>query len=278
MKVLTISLLSIILIVVLGTVGEAVREDDLALYLSFDEAKGDTAKDKSKHKNDGTIHKGTRVEGKIGEAVELSGEAGGWVEVPDSPSLDIKDEITLMCWVYPTEFTDEWFRIIVKTWAGDTAPWMAYGFYEFGGNNGKTGFIISVDNGTEKRIGDADTSNLPLNEWTHITATYDGSKMKLYYNGEVEVEGDATGTIDDNDVPVSIGRNSEGEREHYIGRIDEVGIWSVALDESEINEAMSGIATDVEAEGKLSTRWGAMKDAYFRGSKSFTPREPRSWQ
>ena len=37
MKILTISLLSICLIVVLGTLGEAVREDDLALYLSFDE-------------------------------------------------------------------------------------------------------------------------------------------------------------------------------------------------------------------------------------------------
>ena len=231
MKVLTISLLSIILIVVLGTVGEAVREDDLALYLSFDEAKGDTAKDKSKHKNDGTIHKGKRVKGKIGQAVELTGEGGGWIEVPDSSSLDITDEITLMCWVYPTEFTNEWFRIIVKTWAGDTAPWMVYGFYEFGGNNGKTGFIISVKKGTEKRIGDAETPNLPAKEWTHVTATYDGNQMKMYYDGEVEVEGDAKGKIDTNDVPVSIGRNSEGNREHYIGRVDEVAIWSVALDQ-----------------------------------------------
>ena len=221
MKILTISLLSICLIMVLGTVGEAVREDDLALYLSFDEAKGDTAKDKSKHKNDGTIHKGKRVKGKIGQAVELSGEAGGWVEVPDSKSLDITDEITLMCWVYPTEFTNEWFRIIVKTWAGDTAPWMVYGFYEQGGSNGKTGFIISVDNGTEKRCGNGPSPQLPAEEWTHLAATYDGSEMRLYYDGEVAVEQKAKGKIDDNDVPVSVGRNSEGNREHYIGRIDE---------------------------------------------------------
>ena len=277
MKVLTISLLSIILIVVLGTVGEAVREDDLALYLSFDEAKGDTAKDKSKHKNDGTIHKGKRVKGKIGQAVELTGEGGGWIEVPDSSSLDITDEITLMCWVYPTEFTNEWFRIIVKTWAGDTAPWMVYGFYEFGGNNGKTGFIISVKKGTEKRIGDAETPNLPAKEWTHVTATYDGNQMKMYYDGEVEVEGDAKGKIDTNDVPVSIGRNSEGNREHYIGRVDEVAIWSVALDKGEIQQAMDRVYA-VEPEGKLPTRWGRVKDTYFRMPKSFTPREPRSWQ
>ena len=275
MKVLTVSLLSICLIIVLGTIGEAVREDDLALYLSFDEAKGGTAKDKSKHKNDGTIHKGKRVKGKIGQAVELSGEAGGWVEVPDSKSLDITDEITLMCWVYPTEFTNEWFRIIVKTWAGDTAPWMVYGFYEQGGSNGKTGFIISVDNGTEKRCGNGPSPQLPAEEWTHLAATYDGSEMRLYYDGEVAVEQKAKGKIDDNDVPVSVGRNSEGNREHYIGRIDEVAIWSVALDEGEINEAMDRVFA-VEPEGKLPTRWGRMKDNYFRERKSFTPRDP--WQ
>ena len=152
MKVLAIFLLTLGCIVAFSAMSEAVREDDMALYLSFDEVKGDTAIDKSKHGNDGTIHKGKIAKGKHGDAVELSGEAGGWVEVPDSKSLDITDEITLMCWVYPTEFTNEWFRIIVKTWAGDTAPWMVYGFYEQGGSNGKTGFIISVNKGTEKTV------------------------------------------------------------------------------------------------------------------------------
>ena len=262
MKVLAVFLLSLGCIVAFSAMSEAVREADLALYLSFDEAKGDTAKDKSKHGNDGIIHKGKRTKGKIGKSVELSGEAGGWIEVPDSDSLDITDEITMMCWVYPTEFTNEWFRIIVKTWAGDTAPWMVYGFYEFGGNNGKTGFIISVNKGTEKRIGDATTSNLPPKKWTHVTATYDGSQMKLYYNGEVEVEGGAKGKIDTNDVPVSIGRNSEGNREHYIGRVDEVAIWSVALDQDEIQTAMDQVFA-VEAANKLSTKWGAIKGGYL---------------
>ena len=276
MKVLAIGLLSLGCVIAFSTIGEAVREDELALYLSFDEAKGDTAKDKSKHGNDGTIHKGKRVKGKIGQAVELTGEPGGWVEVPDSKSLDITDEITLMCWVYPTQFTAEWFRIIVKTWAGDTAPWMVYGFYEQGGSNGKTGFIISVNKGTEKRCGNGPSPQLELKEWTHLAATYDGSVMKLYYDGEMKVEQDAKGKIDTNDVPVSVGRNSEGNREHYIGLIDEVAIWSVALDEDEINEAMDRVFA-VEPEGKLPTRWGAIKGGYLRVPKSFTPRGP-NWQ
>ena len=276
MKVLAVFLLSLGCIVAFSAMSEAVREDELALYLSFDEAKGDTAKDKSKHGNDGTIHKGKRVKGKIGQAIELTGEAGGWVEVPDSKSLDITDEITLMCWVYPTQFTNEWFRIIVKTWAGDTAPWMVYGFYEQGGSNGKTGFIISVNKGTEKRCGNGPSPQLPAKEWTHLAATYDGNQMKLYYDGEMKVEQDAKGKIDTNDVPVSVGRNSEGNREHYIGLIDEVAIWSVALDEGEVQEAMDRVFA-VEPEGKLPTRWGAIKGGYLRVPKSFTPRGP-NWQ
>lgn len=271
MKILTMILLVLSCIILFGTVGEAVREDELVLYLSFDEAKGDTAKDKSKHKNDGTLHKAKRVEGKIGDAIELSGDAGGWVEVPDSDSLDITDEITLMCWVYPTQFTGEWFRIIVKTWAGDTAPWMVYGFYEQGGSNGKTGFIISVNKGTERRCGNGPSPQLPPKEWTHLAATYDGSKMKLYYDGEMKVEVDASGKIDTNDVPVSVGRNSEGNREHYIGRIDEVAIWSVALDEGEIQKAMDQVFA-VEPANKLPTSWGAIKGEYLRTPKSFTSR------
>ena len=134
-----------------------------------------------------------------GNALSLNGENGGWVEVPASPSLDI---------------TDEWFRILVKTWAGDTAPWMVYGIYEWGGSNGKTGFIVSVNKGKEGRAGSdaGDTPNLPPKKWTHLAVNYDGKEMKLYYDGKVEAEKGIKGKIDTNDVLVSIGKNSEGQR------------------------------------------------------------------
>ena len=218
----------------LGTV----RPEDLVLYLPFDNETGTTATDTSKRQNHATLHNATWTQGKHGNAVQLTGEPGSWVEVPDAPSLDITDEITLMAWIHPTQFTNEWLRIIVKTWAGDTAPWMVYGLYQQGGSNGKTGFIISVDGGQEARCGNGPSPQLPLNTWTHLAATYDGSHMKLYYNGELKVQTSATGQIDTNDVPLSIGRNSEGEREHYIGLIDEVAIWDAALDVSEIRRAM----------------------------------------
>ena len=260
---------------VIGTI----RAEDLVLYLPFDAGVGTTAIDASKHGNNGIVHNARWVQGKEGEAIELTGQRDGWVEVPDSPSLDITDEITLMAWVHPTRFTDEWLRIIVKTWAGDTAPWMVYGLYQQGASNGKTGFIMSVDGGREVRCGNGPSPQLPLNQWTHLTATYDGTRMKLYYNGELKVETAATGRIDTNDVPLSIGRNSEGNREHYVGLIDEVAIWNAALDESEIKRAMGTGTADVPiATAPVSNNF----DDIFEGTALQNPNwqwrnEPANW-
>ena len=240
--------------------GQAVQDDALVLYLDFEEGAGETAMDGSKHGNNGMLHKAEWADGKYGKAVSLSGAAGGWVEVADSPSLDIADEITLMAWVYPTAFTNEWQRIVNKCWAGDVWPWMSYGFYEQASTNGRIGFTIAVGNGQEKLCRSGDTPQLPDNEWSHIAATYDGSTMRLYQDGVEVLNAAASGKIAANDVPVAIGRNSEGNREHFAGSIDEVGIWSAALTPDEIQTAMAGdILLSVEPAGKLAVQWAELR-------------------
>ena len=100
MKRLIFLLAIVVYFTFVGTISDAVQKNEIVLYLPFDEGKGKTAKDTSEFKNDGTLHQAKWAKGKYGNAVPLNGENGGWVEVPDSPSLDI---------------TDEWFRILVKT-------------------------------------------------------------------------------------------------------------------------------------------------------------------
>ena len=67
-----------------GTIAKAVQDSENVLYLPFDEDKGETAKDKSRFKNDDTLHKANWAKDKYGDVLSLSGEKGGWVEVPDS--------------------------------------------------------------------------------------------------------------------------------------------------------------------------------------------------
>ena len=104
--------------------------------------------------------------------------------MPDAPSLDITDEITLMLWACPTQFTDEWLRMLVKTWAGDTEPWMVYGLYQEGGTQGKVGCILSVAKGN--LIMGERGPPIKSEEWTHVAATYDETVQKLYYNGALK--------------------------------------------------------------------------------------------
>lgn len=273
MKKIMYRLMLIGLLLLFGTKAKAVQEADNVLYLPFDEGEGKTAKDASPHKNDGIFQENAKwAKGKYGNSLSLDGDKGDWVEVPDSPSLDITDQITLMAWVYPTRFTAAWYRIVVKHWEKNEAPWMVYGLGQVGGTNGKTSFIISVDGGTEGRLdpspfgpeGDKpeDTPALKPKVWTHLASTYDGKEMKLYYDGEVVAKKSIEGKLDTNDVSLAIGGNNIQNHEYYPGRIDEVAIWKVALSKNEIQEAMERVYA-IESQSKLSTSWGFVKKQYI---------------
>ena len=67
---------------------------------------------------------------------------------------------------------------------------------------------------------------LNANQWYYIAATYDGSDMKLYINGEVDNSSSRTGNIDAGAGNLLIGGNSGGR--YLDGKIDEVRIWSTA--------------------------------------------------
>ena len=101
MRTMVVIAAIISLVLIFGTMD--IYADDLALYLSFNEGKDDFANDHSGNGNDGILHGLNWTDsGKYGNAVEFKGVAGTWVEVPDSPSLDITDEVSILCWVYPT--------------------------------------------------------------------------------------------------------------------------------------------------------------------------------
>ena len=68
----TIILVLLSLTLTLAQDSYAVQDENLVLYLPFDEGKGDMAKDTTKHKNNGQRHEVERTKGKYGTAVEFS--------------------------------------------------------------------------------------------------------------------------------------------------------------------------------------------------------------
>ncbi|MBS3108624.1 LamG domain-containing protein [Candidatus Woesearchaeota archaeon] len=74
--------------------------------------------------------------------------------------------------------------------------------------------------------------NLPPG-WNYIAASYDGSMMKLYLNGELKKSRAASGMIQTSTTPVNIGRYVDGNG-YLNGIMDEVAIWNRSLSDTEI--------------------------------------------
>jgi hypothetical protein len=80
---------------------------------------------------------------------------------------------------------------------------------------------------------------VPVNEWTHVAATYDGASLKVYLNGVLEDEGVYTNGIypGTNDLAISGavgGASPGGVINPFPGLIDEPALYNRALSVSEI--------------------------------------------
>src|SRR6185503_4440102 len=81
-------------------------------------------------------------------------------------------------------------------------------------------------------------ATLPLNVWTHLATTYDGTTMRLYVNG-VEVGSKAyAGSIATSGGVLSIGGNGVWS-EYFKGWIDEVRVYNRALTATDIQRDMT---------------------------------------
>ena len=79
-----------------------------------------------------------------------------------------------------------------------------------------------------------------LGEWDHLTIVYDddAKTKKLYVNGELAVESDDS--VAENDTkPLNIGAGGDtGTAYFFNGDIDDIGLWSRALSQAEIQAVM----------------------------------------
>ncbi len=81
------------------------------------------------------------------------------------------------------------------------------------------------------------SGDLPQDTWYHATATYDGTRMRLYVNGVEVGSTSKSGAVAMNaNVPVNLGRNPDGAR-YMNGVLDDVRIYNRALTPAEIGAA-----------------------------------------
>lgn len=146
------------------------------------------------------------------------------VQVPDSPSLDMQEAVTMAMWVRPESFPQ-------------------FGRAVWFDNSGQYGIMYDASAGYICRLltyagtyqVSAAAQSVSLGTWTHIACTYDGTRVRLYTGGEQVESRSATGKIaTSNSEPVAIGSNSPGFDEPCSGLIDEVEIYDRALSGAQI--------------------------------------------
>lgn len=96
------------------------------------------------------------------------------------------------------------------------------------------------------------------NEWTHVVGTYDGTTVRIYLNGEVKAEMNASVAIPANASSFVIGGTQES-RDWFDGMIDEVKLYNRGLTEDEVQRAMERSDTLVAPAGSIAVTWGNIK-------------------
>jgi len=200
---------------------------DLVAAYGFDEGAGTTAADASGYGNDGAVFGASwTASGRFGGALSFNG-TDSRVTVADADSLDLLDAMTLEAWVNPTAVSG-WRTILMKELDA------IYYLYGSGGTAGHPGVGVNIG-GYREIFG---PSALPLNAWSHVAGTYDGSALRLYVNGVQVASASRTGTLQSTTNPLRIGGNAQWG-EYFAGRIDEVRVYRRALSAAEIQADMA---------------------------------------
>lgn len=169
-------------------------------------------------------------------------DSGEYVTVPDSDDLDTDDAFTLSAWVCPKAYRTSAGGVghVIVKWA-DANPHADYTI-----NFRPRGRIVfQVRDAGEEPAQDEIVSRAPLpkNEWTHIAASFDRGRMKLYINGKLQAE-KASETVKHTDRAeyarddITIGAWWTG-KSNFIGTMDDVAIWNRALGPKEVRSVFT---------------------------------------
>ena len=120
----------------------------------------------------------TSTGGKYGGALQFTGALNSMVNIPDAPSLHLTTGMTLEAWIKPTSLKSAdngWVAAISKDHVNSPND-ISYALYAANGTGTASGGHVLIGNSDRGAVGGA---KLTLNQWTFLTATYDGSTIRL---------------------------------------------------------------------------------------------------
>ncbi len=145
-----------------------------------------------------------------------------FIEVENDSSLNIRDSISLVAWVYPTSLKTQ---TIIRKGAGSLPS------YELALS--ATGNILFSATINSEFI-QLQKQGYTLNRWTYVVGIYDGANLKLYIDGSIGDQEEVSGTINTNDASLLIGTRLGTAANTFSGKIDDLRVYQRAISENEI--------------------------------------------
>lgn len=143
-----------------------------------------------------------------------------YVVIPNSSSLNITNQkLTIEAWVKISAYKD-WASVVIKGLNNSD--------YALRQHGGKINFS-SQDYG-----GYDGNTVIPLNTWTHIAVTYDGTNISFYFNGVYDGGAVVSNYIHNYSESLYVGVDFPSIDEYWNGSLDEIRIWNYTKTQTEI--------------------------------------------
>ena len=184
--------------------------------------------DASRNTNDATPQGGYSAaldyNSKSGGALALNG-TNAYASVPDSPTLKGMGQLSVACWVRLNSLPPSGGYVFPL--AKDLSYRIAVG------SSGSAHFAVATSNNAWYSSGTmVGFGTLSPNNWYHLVATYDGTRIRTYLNGALVASGSPiSGTIKDTTANLTLGTSNGG---YLNGSLDEVTIFNKALSDQEV--------------------------------------------
>ncbi|MBL7805281.1 MAG: thrombospondin type 3 repeat-containing protein [Saprospiraceae bacterium] len=149
--------------------------------------------------------------------------------VSNPPGVYFYGDFTIEAWVYPR--THGYYARILDFGNGASSAnvWL--------GLEGTSGFVtLEVWNSFNSKI--TSGTVLPLNQWTHVSATLQGTAAKIYYNGSEVASGSVTPPINVLRSNNYLGKSNWASDAHLHAGMSDVRLWNHARTQAEIQTDM----------------------------------------
>jgi hypothetical protein len=179
-----------------------------------------------------------------GDQTAVYDGATGKTTVPFQSGLNpaATSPFTIEFWGKPTASDNDDAPVSNRVSAGNRSGWV---FFQRASG---TGWNFRMYNGAGSALGwDLTGGFAPLNEWSHVVATWDGSAAALYVNGALAASTNAAGLNGVYNASTSadfiVAQTDSGSP--YTGSVDEVAFYPSALSLTQIQNHFNTVASPI---------------------------------